>query len=194
VTAAGALAFAGLAGCSTTRAPSDKPNALTGAVEQPLKDLSIVREEVPPALAKAAKAPYVEIQPLDCNAVRTELAALDKELGPDFDAAQSNDDILAGALRSAMGLPFRGVVRRITGAQKRDRKREHAILAGIARRGFLKGVNRKACIAPPPLEAAREPAAGPASTPPLVTVEPPPLIPAPLPPLIPDDGQAAPPQ
>jgi hypothetical protein len=176
---ASALAAAlALCGCATSGSPTDRPNAVAGAVEQPFKDLNLVREQTPPVLEQAAKAPYVEIQPLDCDAVRAELAALDKELGPDFDAAEhKNDDILAGALRSAMGLPFRGVVRKITGAQKRDQKREHAILSGIARRGFLKGVDRKSCTAPPPLVAAAAPAA--------VTVPAPVLIP---------DGQAAPPQ
>jgi hypothetical protein len=80
-----------------------------------------------------------------------------------------------------MGLPFRGVVRRISGAHKRDQKREHAILAAIARRGFLKGVDRKSCTIAPPLQAATEAPAGPAS----ITIEAPPLIP---------DGQAASPQ
>ena len=167
-----------LAACATSGSPADRPNAVTGAVQQPFKDLNLVREQTPSVLEAAAKAPYVEIQPLDCNAVRAELAALDKELGPDFDAAENkNDDILAGALRSAMGLPFRGVVRKITGAQKRDQKREHAILAGIARRGFLKGVDRKSCTLAPPLVAAAAP----------------PVVALPAPPLIPD-GQATPPQ
>jgi hypothetical protein len=177
-----------LAGCATSGSPADQPDAITGAVQQPFKDLNIVREQTPPVLEAAAKAPYVEIQPLNCDAVRAELAALDKELGPDFDAAENkNDDILAGALRSAMGLPFRGVVRRISGAQKRDQKREHAILAGIARRGFLKGVDRKSCTAPPPLEGPAPTAATPVPAPPPIPQ------PRPQPPLIPD-GQAAPSQ
>jgi hypothetical protein len=159
-----------LAGCATSGSPTDRPDAVTGAVQQPFKDLNLVREQTPQVLEAAAKAPYVEIQPLNCDAVRAELAALDKELGPDFDAAENkNDDILAGALRSAMGLPFRGVVRKITGAQKRDQKREHAILAGIARRGFLKGVDRKSCNAPPSTQVAATPVAEPVSTPPLIS-------------------------
>jgi hypothetical protein len=162
-------AFLLLSACATSGSPTDKPDAVTGAVQQPFKDLNLVREQTPQVLEAAAKAPYVEIQPLDCDAVRAELAALDKELGPDFDAAENkNDDILAGALRSAMGLPFRGVVRKITGAQKRDEKREHAILAGIARRGFLKGVDRKSCNAPPSAQVAATPEAAPISTPPLI--------------------------
>jgi hypothetical protein len=158
-----------LVGCTTSGSPTNRPDAVTGAVQQPFKDLNLVREQTPPVLEAAAKAPYVEMQPLDCAAVRAELAALDHELGPDFDAAENrNDAILAGALRSAMGLPFRGVVRKITGAQKRDERREHAILAGIARRGFLKGVDRKSCNAPPSVQAAETPVAEPVSTPPLI--------------------------
>jgi hypothetical protein len=163
------LIAAALCACATTPSPADKPNAVAGAVQQPFKDLNIVREQTPSVLEQAAKAPYVESQPLDCDAVKAELAALDKELGPDFDAAQGDDDILAGALRSAMGLPFRGVVRKISGADKRDKKREHAILAGIARRGFLKGVDRRSCTVAPPLASAIQPTAAP-------TVAPPPTI------------------
>jgi hypothetical protein len=50
-------------------------------------------------------------------------------------------------------------------------------LAGIARRGFLKGVDRKSCTAAPPLVAQAQPIAAPVVAP---TVIP--------------DGQAAPPQ
>jgi hypothetical protein len=169
-----------LCACTTTRSPADKPDALTGAVQQPFKDLNIVRDQTPKVLVDAAKAPYVETQPLDCDAVHAELTQLNKELGPDFDAAEGKDnDLLAGALRSAMGLPFRGVVRKLTGAEKRDRQREHAILAGIARRGFLKGVDRKSCSAPPPLQASLTSKSAPKTS----------STPMPI-----ADGQAAPPQ
>lgn len=145
-----AVTAASLCACTTTSTPANKPDVVTGAVQQPFKDLNIVREAVPDTLTKAATAPYLETQPLDCGALRIELSDLDKALGPDFDAAQGDGgNILGGILRSAMGLPFRGVVRRVSGAQKRDQVREHAILAGIARRGFLKGIDRKSCNAPP---------------------------------------------
>ena len=46
----------------------------------------------------------------------------------------------AGAIRDAVGLPFRGVVRRLSGAEARDRELRAYVLAGIVRRAFLKGV------------------------------------------------------
>jgi hypothetical protein len=145
---AGALA-APAAAQSTTEKP---PDPVTGAVQQPFKDLNIVHDKIPPVLSRAATAPYVETQPRDCAAMESELAELDDILGPDLDAAKSGGgDILSGALRNLTELPFRGVVRKLSGAEKREKVRTRAIIAGVARRGFLKGVLRSTCNAPPPV-------------------------------------------
>jgi hypothetical protein len=53
--------------------------------------------------------------------------------------------LVGGALRSALGLPMRGIVRWISGADRRAKVHARAVLAGIARRSFLKGVARTSC-------------------------------------------------
>src|SRR5436190_5797738 len=102
---------------TTTQKP---PNPVTGAVQQPFKDLNIVHDKIPAVLSRAAIAPYVETQPRDCAAMESELAELDQILGPDLDAARSggDNDLIAGALRNVTDLPFRGVVRKLSGAEK----------------------------------------------------------------------------
>ena len=55
----GALAAPAVAQ-TTTQKP---PDPVTGAVEQPFKDLNIVRDKIPAVLSRAAVAPYVETQP-----------------------------------------------------------------------------------------------------------------------------------
>jgi hypothetical protein len=53
-------------------------------------------------------------------------------------------------VKSVVKLPFSGVIRRITGAQKRDAAHEDALVAGVARRAYLKGA-MTACTQAPPL-------------------------------------------
>lgn len=114
------------------------------AIAQPFHDLGVIQATPADALRSAAKAPYAVPTTGDCPALAAELAALDAILGPDVDkAAQKPDaagELVAGAVRSAFSLPFRGVVRRLTGAEQRDREMREAVRAGTARRGFLKGL------------------------------------------------------
>lgn len=137
----------GLVGCASTggEASTRRSDAVGGAISQPFRDLGMIRKPIPEALAKATASPYATEIPPDCGAITGEIAALDAVLGPDVDgvkADQANaaEEILIGALRGALDLPFRGIVRRISGAEKRDRARVAAVLAGMVRRGYLKGI------------------------------------------------------
>jgi hypothetical protein len=119
------------------------------AVVQPLRDLSVIKQKTPPILQKAAEAPYAPAG--DCEIMRQEIADLDKVLGEDIGAV--NDDgstLVTSAVKSVVKLPFAGVIRRITGAQKRDAAHEDALVAGVARRAYLKGA-MTACTEAPPL-------------------------------------------
>lgn len=135
-----------LAACatSTRTRPSDDP--IGGAFTQPLKDLSMIREAIPETLARAASSPYETESPSDCGRVAEEIAKLDALLGPDVDAADATrgaaDDLVSDAVRGALGLPFRGVIRQLSGAAERDRAHAKAVLAGMVRRGYLKGLRR----------------------------------------------------
>jgi len=131
----------GLAGCATVADPRAPRDPVGEAVTQPLRDLSLVQGELPPGLRTAVAKPYRPLS--DCASLRTELAALDGWLGPDVDAADAARDGAAGLLgdvvTGAASLPFRGVVRRASGARDRDQAIAAVVLAAMVRRGFLKG-------------------------------------------------------
>jgi hypothetical protein len=136
----------GFAGCATTTQTSSErgAGAVSGAVSQPFRDLSLIRKAVPEVLARAVADPYATSTPVDCDAVSREIGELDAILGPDLKAGGKDKggdafDMVAGALSGALDLPFRGVVRKVSGAEKRDRDAARAVLAGMVRRGFLKG-------------------------------------------------------
>lgn len=132
-----AMAALLLASCATQTGPVGE------AMSQPLRDLSLVREETPDVLSRAAAKPYDQL--FDCAGVTEELAALEEALGPDLDAPPTEDGMVAGEMLAeviddVLALPFRGIVRRITGAHQRDREKARAIVAGVGRRGFLRGL------------------------------------------------------
>lgn len=155
------LTLAG-AGCATAPTPAGAPpGAMTTAITQPFHDVGLVNRPVPAVLSAAMAAPYAPPS-RDCAALRSEIAALDLQLGDDVDrpvvGGLSATTLIAGALGGAIGLPYRGVIREISGAARRDRTAARAVLAGVARRGFLKGL-ALVWECPPP-EAAPTPAPG----------------------------------
>lgn len=145
------LAF--VCGCASTTY-EDKPGdaRVRGAMEQPFRDVSWMRENPPEILIRAAEAPYQWDPDASCSQMRAEISALDLVLGPDLDqVADSNEEsssdgngILSSAIGGLIGLPYRGVVRRLSGAEQRDRSLRKAILAGMVRRGFMKGLAHEA--------------------------------------------------
>lgn len=134
--------------------PASEGRTIGGAFARPIRDLNLLREKVPTALAEAGKSPYGP--PADCAAVEAEIAALSEALGPDVDASamggngNPGEALVATAVRSTFSLPYRSVVRRLTGAEKRDQAFRQAVLAGMVRRGYLKGVrSQMACDVAP---------------------------------------------
>lgn len=147
VGAALGLAAPGLA--QTVVAPEKvKPEDV---VTSPLDDMNIKKRDVPPALVTAMEKPYDLTGFKTCAGFRTAIADLDAVLGDDIDVAQdlSDDDKrgnTAGAVaKSLIGsvIPFRGVIREISGANARERAWERALYAGSVRRAFLKGVGQQ---------------------------------------------------
>ena len=140
-----ALGLTALAACGLTvgcAASSRDADPMGRAISQPARDLSLMRDALPAVLTRAADAPYAPPKDGGCPELAREIADLDGVLGPDVDATVSGSKTDAGkALASAVpGIPFRGVVREMTGAAARDREQQRIILAGVARRGFLKGL------------------------------------------------------
>lgn len=169
-----------LAGCASPQgpgptAPAASPEAgadakLAQAATAPLNDLNLVRAPIPPVLAAALKAPYGLPSDRACSALAAEVQALDAVLGADLDtpATSSNPslierggnaagDAVVGAVRNtAEGvIPFRGWVRKLSGAERYAREVAAAIAAGTVRRAYLKGLGQAAGCPVPAAPAAR---------------------------------------
>ncbi len=127
-------------------------NGLPGAAMAPLEDLNLRRDEIPPLLA-AIDNPYAVSVDVSCGQIFREIAALDAVLEADADApeppprehadvlAEEASDAALGAIRStARGMiPFRGIVRKASGAEGHQNKRNEALKLGSQRRAYLKG-------------------------------------------------------
>lgn len=118
-----------------------------GVVRQPIKDVGLMRENPPEVLRDAQKAPYTLAGLKSCNDLKRAVGELDVVLGPDVDAVDDQGDALPARLAEAGAksivnalIPFRGLVREASGAAEADRKFRMMVAAGMARRGYLKGV------------------------------------------------------
>jgi hypothetical protein len=154
------LALAVTLGAGTLAAPlpaaaqvMPEPDAVEVA-KTPLRDLNIDGRDIPAVLIKAASDPYAMTGLGKCNAIITEIAALDDVLGADYDIAQGDgrNPISPGRIgQSVVGsvIPFRGIVREVSGAAGNERALRAAYTAGMVRRGFLKGLGLgKRCAYP----------------------------------------------
>lgn len=148
ITAAAMLGLAlALAGCA-----SSDSKRVGDAVATPLSDLNLVNAPIPELLQAAQRAPYEVPADRSCPALATLVHALDEALGPDIDAPpgaeagllEKSGDLAVDALQhGAAGLvPFRGWVRKLSGAERYSRQVAAAIAAGGVRRGFLKGLQQ----------------------------------------------------
>jgi len=130
----------------------------------PLTDLGITSKDVPEVLLRAVSDVYASGQLHTCNSLTAEILRLDEALGDDYDAyAEGKGGIDVG--RAAQGLvgsiiPFRGLVREVSGAASKERAMQAAYTAGMVRRGFLKGLGQERQCAVPARPAER-PAAEP---------------------------------
>lgn len=112
---------------------------------QPVRDVGIAKDKIPPVLAAAVEQPYAALR--RCRDLVDELGRLNEALGPDFDSPPAKGDDKATLIAEAGGemlvnslIPFRGLVREVTGAAGAERRKIAALNAGIARRGFLRGL------------------------------------------------------
>ncbi|AWM77828.1 hypothetical protein [Phenylobacterium parvum] len=142
---------------------------LGNALATPLKDVNIVRDEIPLVLQEAAKAPYARPNPMTCARITALLLPLNGALGPDLDDMKIDEDSLgemggeaaldAIADFAAGSIPFRSWVRRFSGAEKHQKRVRAAIAAGEVRRAYLKGLGEQLKCAPPATPNRRKPAA-----------------------------------
>lgn len=118
-------------------------------VTQPGRDLGVSKTEIPPLLVAAAADPYDLTGVSTCRQLAAEVRRLTEVLGPDLDTAKASGERRGEQLATAGGkavvnsiIPFRGLVREVSGAAPAQRALNAAIDAGFARRGFLRGVHR----------------------------------------------------
>jgi len=116
---------------------------------QPAKDVGVAKTKFPPALMAARDDPYSHKGIKTCRQISAAFHELTDVLGPDFKVGPPKKENRAGKLAEAGGqtvvnslIPFRGLVREITGAAPAQRRLNSAIDAGYARRGFLRGVHQ----------------------------------------------------
>jgi hypothetical protein len=117
---------------------------------QPVRDVGIMKREIPPILADAQNNPYSLKGLKTCKQLAAEVTNLNEVLGADYVVGNEVKENRAGKLAEAGGktvinaiIPFRGLVREVTGAAPADRRLNAALDAGYARRGFLRGVHVK---------------------------------------------------
>ncbi len=112
----------------------------------PVTDLNLRKNEIPQALTAAELQAYSLRGVSTCQQISQAIVELDAALGDDVDLPQSGERrTSSGRLaQSVVGsfIPFRGVIREVSGANSRERELQSAVLAGMARRAFLKGTGQ----------------------------------------------------
>ncbi len=154
-----------ISACSSTKAVNNiaenkEKDDGKNIISQPLHDIGIMKKEIPPALAQITD-PYATPEGIDCAYINYQITQLDEVLGPDKVRDSNIDDRSIGeksgqiassaaseAVKSAASswIPARGLVRKLTGAEKADNSLKKAIELGKIRRGYLRGLaNAKKC-------------------------------------------------
>lgn len=117
---------------------------------QPARDVGVMKRQIPPILIAAQEDPYSLKGLKTCRQLAAEVTRLNEVLGPDYVVGNEVQENRAGKLAEAGGktvintiIPFRSIVRELTGAAPADRRMNAAVDAGLARRGFLRGVHAK---------------------------------------------------
>jgi len=113
---------------------------------QPIRDVGLSKAKIPPVLVAASENPYALRQTQGCPQLAAAIRDLSNVLGPDFGAGAAANERRSSAAevggRAVVNslIPFRGVVREVSGAAPAERKLNAAVDAGFARRGFLRGL------------------------------------------------------
>lgn len=132
-------------GAAHAQVQKEEPD-MADIARTPLEDFNIHSKDIPAILVKAVEDPYELSAAQECNDLVGEIATLDNTLGPDFDLPREEASrISVGRVaKSLVGslIPFRRIVREVTGANKKRAAFELAVTAGMVRRAYLKGVGQ----------------------------------------------------
>ena len=137
-----------------------KRSSVEGAATTPLRDLNVMKVDIPEVLQQALEDPYLRPpRNAKCPQLIALIRPLNDVLGPDIDTIPTDEEGLTTRSKStALGvagdlaggaIPFRGVVRRLSGAEGHDRLVSAAIIAGHTRRAYLKGLGEAKGCGPP---------------------------------------------
>ncbi len=113
-------------------------------VSQPARDVGLAKTKIPPLLVKVSENPYTTEGTGSCAQIASSIAALTRVIGPDFSSSSAHNKknmakIGGSAVVNSL-IPFRGIVRAVSGATAAEQRLNAAIDAGVARRGFLRGL------------------------------------------------------
>ncbi len=118
-----------------------------GIATQPLRDVNVKKTVIPPVLERAIAAPYSPAGTANCAQIKSGWRALNAALGPDFGTGTAHNEDKASKIAEEGGkavvnsfIPFRGLVREVSGAGPAERRLNAAMDGGYARRGFLRGM------------------------------------------------------
>ena len=141
-----------------TRSAANR-ESVQGAVVSPLRDVNVLRTKIPQVLLDAMADPYALPEPANCARITGMILPLNGALGADLDEpAQDEDDLMVRGRGVALGavagaasglIPFRGWVRKLSGAERHDSLVAAAINAGAVRRAYLKGLGESRGCKPP---------------------------------------------
>jgi hypothetical protein len=134
--------------------------SVVGAAKAPLRDLNLIRTQVPDVLILALADPYARPKTRKCQELVTLIQPLNDALGEDLDVPPTDAElsmyqrgrpVALGAMAGVASdvIPFRGVIRQLSGAAKHDQYVQAAIVAGFSRRAYLKGLGEARGCKPP---------------------------------------------
>jgi hypothetical protein len=124
-------------------------DTMSGVAEKPLKDLNIIKAEVDPYLEPLMKNPYAMTNLKTCKDYKAAIARLDSILGPDVDSAEAQAQtkqspaefaLETGASVAGSLIPLSGLIRKVSGAEARQKYANAAVYAGGLRRAYVKGL------------------------------------------------------
>lgn len=120
-------------------------------VTQPVEDVGLDKKDIPENLIAIQDKPYSLVGIKTCAQIRSAIGDMDAVLGEDLDVPyeQTRDDKRKDTAGKVGGLivnsiiPFRRVIREISGAAAQERRYNAAVYAGVVRRSFLKGIGHQ---------------------------------------------------
>jgi hypothetical protein len=141
------LAVVPAAPAAAQRSVTDETVTVLDVAKTPLDDLNLTRDPIPPTLQRALREPYRDPGLNHCADIRNEIGDLDAVLGEDMDTLPNTGEHRTNIGRVAQRLvgsliPFRGVIRSLSGANEHEREFKEAIAAGLMRRAYLKGMGQ----------------------------------------------------